>query len=143
MNRRTLGRYVLSGVALSLIPGGFLADWNRTHLFNPRWPPHAKFHDAWTILLAASLGGTAMYLLWRRKAEPEVAAALMAQVAGTQAVSFLVPGTGGVRKEFPRRSDRPGLAKLPEWMASTALLLATAAGWWLSRGSDGNNDIIG
>jgi hypothetical protein len=30
-----------------------LADSNRTHLFNDRWPPHAKFHD---MLLAIALG---------------------------------------------------------------------------------------
>ncbi|MDQ4128886.1 MAG: hypothetical protein M3151_13220 [Actinomycetota bacterium] len=36
--------------------GGFLANGNLTHLFNPRWPPQARFHDARTIILGTLLG---------------------------------------------------------------------------------------
>ena len=50
------GRRILSSVAALTAAGGFLADWNRTHLFNPDWPPHARFHDAQTILLGSLLG---------------------------------------------------------------------------------------
>ena len=46
MHEDSVGRWLLSGVAAFTAVGGFLADWNRTHLFNPRWTPHAKFHDA-------------------------------------------------------------------------------------------------
>src|SRR5262245_4227608 len=55
--RRDRGRWLLSGIAGLTAVSGYLADWNRTHLFNPRWPPHAKFHDAWSILLGTGLGG--------------------------------------------------------------------------------------
>ena len=36
--RRTdKGRLLLTSVAALTAVGGFLADWNRTHLFNPDW----------------------------------------------------------------------------------------------------------
>ncbi|WP_368783640.1 DUF6640 family protein [Arthrobacter sp. B1805] len=42
-------RTVLRTIAVATAVGGFIADWNRTHLFNPQWPPHARFHDAMSI----------------------------------------------------------------------------------------------
>ena len=47
-------RRILLSVTVLTAAGGFLADWNRTHLFNPGGHPHARFHDAQTILLGAS-----------------------------------------------------------------------------------------
>jgi hypothetical protein len=133
MQRQEKGRWILSAVAVSMISGGVLADWNRTHLLNPRWTPHARFHDAWSILLTAGMGATALYLLWRRRAEPGIAAALLAEVAAAQGLSYSFPGAGGVAAEFPDIRTRPGLTKIPEWLVSSAALATTATGWWLCR----------
>ena len=46
--------------------GAYLADYNETHLFNPKWPPHAKFHDAQTMLLSLFLCLFVLYYAWRR-----------------------------------------------------------------------------
>ncbi len=128
-----LGRPILTGIAAFTAASGFLADWNRTHLFNPRWTPHAKFHDAWTILLGTSLGSTALYLLWRRRPDPAVSALLLAQFWAAQAGSFAFPGAAGVTKEFRRASSRRGLAKIPEGVASAAMLALTGLGYLLER----------
>jgi hypothetical protein len=50
--------------------GGFLADyviWEtaRQHMKNPAWPPHAKFHNAQTILMGIGLGVITLTLLFR------------------------------------------------------------------------------
>jgi hypothetical protein len=37
MDWTTKGRVLLTAVAALTTVGGFLADWNRTHLFNPDW----------------------------------------------------------------------------------------------------------
>lgn len=47
-----------------LVPA--LADLNETHLFNPLWSEHARFHGAWFLAFGAGVAGTALFLIWRR-----------------------------------------------------------------------------
>jgi hypothetical protein len=60
-----ISRLVLSGAALGTIAGTGRADLNRTHVFNPDWPPHARFHSAagWGSLAGSQF--LALWLLWR------------------------------------------------------------------------------
>lgn len=62
-----IGAWVVTLVALFTIISPFLADWNVTHIYNPRWPPHAKFHNAQTMSFAVLLGALALYYLWGRR----------------------------------------------------------------------------
>lgn len=61
------GRLVLTLVGVTTAVGGFIADWNHTHVYNPRWPPHAKFHNGQTMSTGALLGLSAIYYLHRRQ----------------------------------------------------------------------------
>ncbi len=63
----TAGRIIISFIALSTMISPYLADWNITHIYNPTWPPHAKFHNAQTMVLGAFLGLLTLYCLWIRK----------------------------------------------------------------------------
>lgn len=45
----SLGRTLLGLVGVTTSVGGYIADWNETHIYNPRWPPHAKFHNGQTM----------------------------------------------------------------------------------------------
>jgi hypothetical protein len=126
------GRAALRALAAATAVAGFAADWNRTHLFNPAWPPHARFHDAMTIALGTSLGGTALYLLRDDADDREVAlgAALPALFWVSMGAAFAFPGTAGLEAEFPRYVPRIGGVWINERFPS-ALMTAAAAGAYL------------
>lgn len=135
-----IGRWLLTGIATLTATGGYLADWNRTHLFNPRWPPHAKFHDAWTVLLGTGLGGAAAWLLWRRGRDPKLELALGAGLPAlywaAQGGSFLLPNTAGMEAEFPDLLPKIAGVRLNEAAASAGMLTLTAIGYLLARRRD-------
>lgn len=125
------GRWILGGVATMAATNGYLIDWNHTHLFNPNWPPHAKFHDAWTILLGTGLGIGSLYSL--RKGQVGAAAMQPALFFGTQLGSFAFPNTGGMDAEFPERVPEIAGVRLNEAPFGIALLALTALGYGLAR----------
>jgi len=98
------GRRLLAGVAISTIVGGYITDWNRTHLFNPRWTAHAKFHDAQTILLGTLAGGSALILLRRtggnQQLQVNMAAWILALFWLSMAGSILFPNTAQADPDF-------------------------------------------
>lgn len=61
----TLGRGVITGGNLLYAVGAFLADFNETHVYNPRWPPHARFHNGQTMSLGILLSTTSLYFAYR------------------------------------------------------------------------------
>ena len=98
MNRETIGRLLLTANAAVAAGGGFLADFNRTHLFNPRWPPHARFHDGQTMAEGVLVGLTSLYFAWRKSGDPRTNAVAATIAGGTlywsQAAANLFPGVG-------------------------------------------------
>ncbi|WP_328676605.1 acetyltransferase [Streptomyces sp. NBC_00322] len=64
MPKLTPGRALLTLTSLVTMTGAYFADWNETHIYNPDWPPHAKFHNAQTMSMGAALGLIGLYLLW-------------------------------------------------------------------------------
>lgn len=136
MRRATVGHGLLYFNALVAILGAVVADWNRTHLFNPAWPPHARFHDAQTISLGALLGLTGLVLLRAGRHGSRLhlglAAWLPAMFFLAQAMSFGFPTTGGLNAEFPERVPNIGPFYLNELPFSLAMLIIAALGFWLA-----------
>jgi hypothetical protein len=130
-------RLVLTGAAVGTIVGTARADLNATHVFNPDWPPHARFHGAagWGTVAGAQL--VALWLLWRpasSTAEQDLAArtaALLPAVAW--APFFAALATPGTAVE-----DEPGhlprVAGVPLNLVPATLVPAVAAlGYLLHR----------
>ena len=67
MNRLLAGRLVLTFAAAVTGITPFLADWNETHIYNEKWPPHAKFHNAQTLSMGALLSAASLFYIWRSK----------------------------------------------------------------------------
>ena len=59
------GRLVITIGNLLYAIGAFAADWNETHVLNPRWPAHAKFHNGQTMSLGVLLASTSLYFAYR------------------------------------------------------------------------------
>ena len=111
MKNIRIGEWIITLVALITIVGPFAADWSSTHLFNPRWTPHAKFHNAQTMLLGLGLGASALWFVWRRRGDGKtnlLAAVVFAALYWiTQAGSITFPGTALLDPEFDTGSKIP------------------------------------
>ncbi|OUM41836.1 DUF6640 family protein [Arthrobacter sedimenti] len=134
------GQAILRGVAVVTAVGGFVMDLNRTHMFNPQWTPHAKFHDAQTIVLGALLGGSSLGLLVRQAPSPQVRAPALAAVLSAffwiaLELSFLFPGARGLEAEVPSLVPRIRGVWINERFASVLMLLCIAVGYLLERGA--------
>ena len=47
--------------------GPILRDTNSSHLLNPEWAGHARFHLMWNLMLWLCLGIFCLYLIWWRR----------------------------------------------------------------------------
>lgn len=105
-----LGKVLISLSAAGTLVGSYAADWNETHIHNPTWPPHAKFHNAQTMSMGAALSLAALYHLWkpgRSRAALDSAAIIAATYGVTQLTAGLYPGTASV--DPPREDTWPQL----------------------------------
>ena len=114
MPKISTGRAMLTLTSLATMSLAYVADWNETHIYNPDWTPHAKFHNAQTMSLGALLGLVGLYALWmRRGAWSHYRLQLAACVASlywiTQLSAIFYPGTALV--DPPRTfAPQPALA---------------------------------
>ncbi|HYO67665.1 MAG TPA: DUF6640 family protein [Archangium sp.] len=103
MSKKLLGRLILSLVAVLTSVSPYVADWNDTHIYNTYWPPHARFHNAQTMVFGALAGLLSLAFLWRPKAERihlQVGALFAAIYWVTQMPAILFPGTAFTDPQF-------------------------------------------
>jgi hypothetical protein len=97
---------------------------------NPRWPPHARFHNGQTIALSALLGWLALVLAWYpggdRAVQFQVAVVVAALYWLSMLVAAVLPGTAWVDPEF-QESNRPAPRVPPQLRLGLALLAALVA----------------
>ena len=135
--RRIAGKTLISAVALSAPLGGVAADWNETHIHNPNWPPHAKFHNGQTLAFAFELAALSLWQLWRPSRRPGSALRWGTLLAGlywaAQAPAILLPGTALVDPDFAGREPRiAGIPANQLTMQAAVLWPVLAAGYALA-----------
>lgn len=62
-----LARLLLTATALGFGLAPFVFDLSNSHAFNPDWPPHARFHSVWLVLVLAALALVMLVVTWRGK----------------------------------------------------------------------------
>jgi hypothetical protein len=144
MGKRRVAARTLVGLVSAMTAGGALAAdalvpaTARQHLRNPRWPGHAKFHDAQYIVMSVLLGGLGLHLVTTRRGDPDRNLLAAAAISSTPwlgmygAAAF--PGTVLVDEEF----DAPKVLGLdPNLFVATSCLAALATGVGLARSASG------
>jgi hypothetical protein len=127
---------VISSITIIMSMGFGL---NKTHMTNPLWPPHARFHWAGEFLNVMSVQCLALFLVWGhypgRGSELATWAAGLAPVVfwGTFIPSTWFPGTSAWIDGYPRPQNLPAIFKRynPNLFISVAMCLAAALGIWL------------
>ncbi len=133
MKRRTLkdvtfGKVLISLTAAGTTVGPYIFDWNETHIFNPKWPPHAKFHNAQTMSMGVGLSLAALYHLWKpgySRAALDSAAISASTYWFTQLSAGFYPETATV--------DPPGEDNWPQLKYALPMLGAIAVGYLTER----------
>jgi hypothetical protein len=110
-----IARFLISFVALFCY-GGLLADavipfTAKMHLWNPKWPPHAKFHNGQTMLMGILGGSLSLFILFYFRPLTRTYLLLSAAVASLYWLALLLsplfPGTDWVDPEFAAEVKHP------------------------------------
>ncbi|MDI1491799.1 MAG: hypothetical protein OHK93_003010 [Ramalina farinacea] len=101
----TAGRVCLTVAALTTSISPYIADWNETHVKNPNWPPHARFHNGQTMSTGLALGLLTLYFTWRRSPINAVDSLRTAAILGsfygaTAMTAIMYPGALAIDPEF-------------------------------------------
>ena len=138
-----IAKYIVAFVAVfgfgGLIADGVVPFTARQHLYNPAWPPHAKFHNGQTMLMGIVNGTIALVVLFA--VHPLtlpfflVATAAASAYWLTMLLAPLFPGTAWSDPEFADLSGRP-LGLSPQQLVSYVLcgFLVVAVVLAVSRG---------
>lgn len=121
--------------------GGLVADalvpaTAKQHLWNPRWPPHAKFHNGQTMLMGIIGGSISLAILFGSPTLTVPLFLIASATAGSYFVAMvfspLFPGTDWIDPEFASEIGRPlGFApqQLVAYVVCAFMLLAVALGF--------------
>jgi hypothetical protein len=128
-------RILFTLTAIGMPVGAHAADYlGETHIFNPRWPPHARFHTGQTLMMSILLGLMTIVFAWRSKGDRKtnvIAAASFAALYWiSQGLAIVYPGTAFFDPEF---AGSAYLLGLPVQIPIEGLFLAvTATASWLA-----------
>lgn len=107
------GKVMLTLTSFWTAYSGYHFDWNETHIYNPEWPRHAKFHNAQTMSTGAALGTIGLFTLWGRRGRwtrgrLDLATGAASLYWITQLSATLYPGTALFDHPRPARRRKAG-----------------------------------
>jgi hypothetical protein len=123
--------FTFHGIFLPL--GAFFADFNHTHIFNPLWTPHAKFHGGQTLTFSILLGIISIYLAWRKTTDRVITVLAVSGFAAVywvaQAGAILYPGAAAFDHEFVTSSSYLLGVPMQSYIEVICLALTGIAAW--------------
>lgn len=133
----SVGRVIISLIAVMTAVSPYLADWNETHIYNPLWPPHAKFHNGQTMLMGAACGLLALWALWGASGDRLRNLSWGTVFAGlywlTQSGAILFPGAGFIDRGVSPPMPRIGGIEVNQVMLDAVLLTLLLGAYVLER----------
>lgn len=81
-------------VAVFLIVIPYL-EVNVSHVFNPDWPPHARFHEVWQLTTNGLLGILCLWLTWVKNEIPMASVLCACVMSGVAVAHFSADYYGG------------------------------------------------
>ena len=138
MHRLKAARVVLSVVLVTGVVASFALDWSANHLLNPAWHGHARFHGALLLFFLAGASSTALWLLWRKTSEPEVAITAAAAISASFwtplfYITSILPGSTAWAGDPNAVPTIAGHVFLPNLAVAAGFLAATALAWTIGR----------
>jgi hypothetical protein len=125
-----ISRFLLTGAAVGTIVGTGRADLNASHVTNPKWPPHARFHGVagWGTIAGSQLFG--LWLLWHPGQQEEDRDMAVMTAAALSALAWL-PFFAAVATPGAEVEDEPGhlprIAGVPLNLVPASLIPAVSA----------------
>jgi hypothetical protein len=126
----SIGKNILTVTSAWSAVGSYLFDWNETHIHNPAWPEHAKFHNGQTMSMGVVLGATGLNALWRgtwSRDRLNLATGAASAYWLTQLSAVAYPGTA--------LTDGPGAHRVrgPQTVVASTALALNALAYALER----------
>ena len=139
MSRKKLAKILLSVLVVISTLVSVVVDWNSSHVFNPDWHPHGRFHDVMLLTLLVGLVPLLLWLLWRSSPEPEVAitvtTAILVIFWGSFYVNLLIPGTTPAANLEESPPSLLGLPLYPNMVIAAIIIVLALIGYWLYHSS--------
>jgi Family of unknown function (DUF6640) len=131
---RLLGRSLLTFANVITVAAPLAADWNDSHIFNQRWPAHARFHGVTALAMSTMLSSANIVSLWSGGSGQARARFFGAAVpVAYWAPFFLAPLVPGAAVDDPPNPVQR-VAGVPVSLLGAAATTATAAaGWFIDR----------
>jgi hypothetical protein len=133
---RVLGKSLLTLANAITAVAPLAADWNDSHIFNERWPAHARFHGVTALTMTVALSSANIWSVWSGGSDRNQSTARFYAAAVPVAywapffLAPLVPGTGIDDPPHPVKR----VAGAPVSLLGAAATVATAtAGWLIDR----------
>jgi hypothetical protein len=132
---RLLGKSLLTLANVITVVAPLAADWNDSHIFNQRWPAHARFHGVTALAMTTTLSAASIWSVWSGTADQSSRFFAAAVPAAYWAPFFLAPLVPGTAVDDPPHPVGR-VAGVPVSLLGAAATTATAvAGWLIDRRS--------